>query len=350
MPSAVVLLAFVSLLLSGCSGDEKTDIAAADTAPWVRTVAVRSHTQSRLEVTGRVHARFETPVAFQVDGRIAARHVDAGQTVTAGQVLFELDPQDLREAELAAEAAHEAAEAEVQTAEDELARQRDLLQKKFSSQQGYERAVLLARAARAQLKAAQADLERARHALGYAVLRADRAGVLIEVLGDQGQVVDSGQTLAILAVEGEREVEVGLPDGTQAPRQGRAVAPDGTVADVELREVAGAADPASLTWRARYRLLDGEAFTLGSIVRVKFRNTAEAANVFEVPIGALDERADGPQVWRVVDGKAQPLAVAVVAAGQETARITAELPDNARVVAFGTHLLAPGMRVREQRR
>lgn len=349
MPSAVVLLALVSLLLSGCSGDDATDAAAAGTAPWVRTVAVRSDTQSRLEVTGRVHARFETPVAFQVNGRIVARHVDAGQTVQAGQLLFELDPQDLREAVSAAEAAREAAAAEVQTAEDELARQRDLLQKKFSSQQGYDRAVLLARAARAQLKAAQADLERARHALGYAVLRADRAGVLIEVLGDQGQVVDSGQTLAVLAVEGEREIEVGLPDGTQAPRQGRAVAPDGTVADVELREVAGAADPASLTWRARYRLLDGGAFTLGSVVRVKFLN-AEAVEVFEVPIGALDERADGPQVWRVVDGRAQPLAVAVVAAGQETVRITAELPEDARVVAFGTHLLAPGMRVREQRR
>lgn len=349
MPFAVVLLAVVSLVLSGCSGDDPADAAAADAAPWVRTVPVRGDSHSRLEVTGRVHARFETPVAFQMNGRIAARHVDAGQTVTAGQVLFELDPQDLREAVHAAEAAREAAAAQVQTAEDELMRQRDLLQRKFSSRQGYDRAVLLARAARAELKAAQANLERARHALGYAVLRADRAGVLLEVLGDQGQVVDSGQTLAVLAIEGEREVEVGLPDGTQAPRQGRAVAPDGASADVELREVAGAADPASLTWRARYRLIDGGAFTLGSVVRVKFRN-AEAVEVFEVPIGALDERAGGPQVWRVVDGKAQPLAVAVVAAGQETARITADLPEDARVVAFGTHLLAPGMRVREQRR
>jgi RND family efflux transporter MFP subunit len=322
----------------------------ADTAPWVRTVAVRSDGGAGIELTGRVHARYETPVAFQVDGRIAVRHVDAGQSVKAGDVLFELDPKDLREAVRAAEAAREAAQAALQTAQDDLARQRDLLERKFISRQGYDRAVLLERAARAELKAAQAGLDQARNALGYAVLRAERAGVLIDVQADPGQVVDTGQRLATLAVAGEREIEVALPDGTKPAQRGQALRSDGSGVAIELRELAGAADPASLTWRARYRLEDSGAFALGTVVRVRFEDTEEAARIIDVPIGALDERAAGPRIWQVLEGKVQPVPVTVVSLGEETARVRADVAGDGRVVAFGTHLLTPGMAVREQRR
>jgi len=348
--SYAAILALAVLALTACSGGDDAPETGAAAAPWVRTAAVRSDGQARLDLTGRVRARFETPVAFQVDGRIAKRHIDAGQTVAVGQLLFELDPKDLREVLNAAEAARAAATAELRTAQDELERHRDLLEKKFIGQQAYDRAVLAERTARARLAAAEADLERARNALGYAVLRAERAGVLLEVQGEAGQVVDTGQTLAILAVEGAREIEVALPDGTVPPPRGQARDADGTTVAIELREVAGAADPASLTWRARYRLEDGAAFALGSVVRVTLQEAAPTAPIFDVPIGALDERADGPCVWRVVDGAARPLPVTVVSLGQETARIRAELPADARVVAFGTHLLTAGMAVREQHR
>lgn len=349
MPFIAVFLSALVLALSGCSRDESPE-TPAETAPWIRTVAVRTDGVSGVELTGRVHARYETPVAFQVDGRIAARRVDAGQTVNAGDVLFELDPKDLREAVRAAEAVREATQAALQTAQDDLARQRDLLNRKFISQQGYDRAVLQERAARAQLKAAEAGLDQARNALGYAVLRAEGAGVLIDVQAEPGQVVDSGQTLAVLAVAGEREIEVALPDGTAPPQHGHALDPSGKAVSIGLREVAGAADPASLTWRARYRLNESDGFALGSVVRVSFPGAVDDGRVLEVPIGALDERAGGPRVWRVMDGKAQPLPVTVVSLGEETARITADLDADAHVVAFGTHLLTPGMAVREQRR
>ncbi|MFP5506833.1 MAG: efflux RND transporter periplasmic adaptor subunit [Gammaproteobacteria bacterium] len=348
MPVAVILL-LTLLSLAACGGnDAPGEVEAA--APWVRTIALKSDGQARLDLTGRVHARYEIPVAFQVDGRIARRHVDAGQAVTAGQLLFELDPKDLREALNAAQAAREAAAATLRTAQDELERHRDLLAKGFVGQQAYDRAALQERTARAQLTAATADLERARNALGYAELRADKSGVLIDVQGEPGQVVDKGQTLALLAVDGEREIEVALPDGLPPPARGRAVGPDGVQAGIELREVAGAADPVSLTWRARYRLADAGGFALGSVVRVSFADTAPGGAVFDVPIGALDERAAGPRIWRVVDGTAQPLPVTIVAMGQETAWIAAELPADVRVVAFGTHLLTEGMAVREQAR
>ncbi|HNR00395.1 MAG TPA: biotin/lipoyl-binding protein, partial [Trueperaceae bacterium] len=67
-------------------------------------------------LSGIVRARIEAPLAFQVGGRIIARRVDAGQAVSAGQVLFELDPADLEQAVRAAEADAAAAETAWRTA------------------------------------------------------------------------------------------------------------------------------------------------------------------------------------------------------------------------------------------
>src|SRR5205085_10020104 len=70
--------------------------------------------------TGVVRARDETDLAFRVGAKIVSRHVEVGQRVSAGALLFRLDPTDYRLAVKAAEADLTAAEAEVvqTTAED----------------------------------------------------------------------------------------------------------------------------------------------------------------------------------------------------------------------------------------
>jgi hypothetical protein len=42
------------------------------------------------------------------------------------------------------------------------------------------------------------------------------------------------------------------------------------------------------------------------------------------------------------------MSVEVLALTAETARIRADLPEGSRIIALGTHLLAPGMAVRER--
>src|SRR5436190_22299967 len=63
--------------------------------------------------TGIVRARYETDLAFRVGAKIVSRHVEIGQRVSAGTLLFRLDPTDYRLAVKAAEADRSAAEAEV---------------------------------------------------------------------------------------------------------------------------------------------------------------------------------------------------------------------------------------------
>lgn len=337
------------LLLTGCA-DPEPGGGAGEQPPWVLTAPVRAAAARDAQMSGTVRARFETPLAFQIGGRILSREVDAGQQVTAGQVLFRLDPRDLDQQLNVARASLEEARAELATAEAETRRNRDLVDRKFISAQSLERVELAERSARERVDGARARLQQARNALGYAELTAKHAGVLIAVSGEPGQVVGAGEAIAVLAEEQVREVELSLPERVGVPLSGRVLGDSNTLATLALREVAGAADPATRTWSARYTVVESaEPLRLGSVVRVALDLDQAAARVLEVPIGAINERGHGPQVWIIEDGQAQAVPVSLLDIDREQARIVADLPDDARVIALGTHLLSPGMPVREQR-
>ena len=350
-PGLALLTCALVLGLSACSRQD-AQVQASPSVPWVRMVALEAAGGGQLLLSGTVRARHETPVAFQIGGRLLARHVDAGQSVQAGQLLFSLDGRDVAAGEQAAAAQLAAAEAALATAQRELERQRQLVAQGFVSAQTLDRFELAQRDALSRLDVARAGSAQARNARGYTELRAVRAGVITEVMAEAGQVVSAGQSLATLAQAGEREVEVYLPKAPPAPQQGRLEGPAGQSQTVQLREVAGAADPVSRTWRARYRLDAGsqpEAWPLGSVVRLSLGKpeAASSGQLQQVPLAALDERADGPRLWRVVDGKAEPVPVQVIELGASQARIQSPLAVGDKVVALGTHKLTPGMAVRE---
>ncbi len=333
--------------LAACSGPSSTP-PAAPLPPLVKTITLGGGAGATLGMSGTVRARVESPLAFQVGGRIARRSVDAGQTVSAGQVLFELDQRDLQQMVRAAEADLAAAESALANADSELARQRQLLAQQFTSAQALEQAQLMHRQRLAQRDAASARLEQARNAQGYARLQAPAGGVLIDVSGETGQVVAAGQPVAMLAQAGEREVEVFFPDQHTPPAQGEVWLADGSRRPLQLRETAGAVDPLGRTRRARYTVSDpAGSLLLGSVVRTRFAGHAATEGDFAVPLGALDERSKGPRVWRVQQGRVQAVPVRVLALDHEQARIRGPLQSSDRLVALGAHLLNDQMAVRE---
>ena len=347
VPAAVA--AVLALALAACGPRQPAPAAAA--APLVRVATPVPVAGATLGASGTVRARVEAPLAFQVGGRIAERRADAGQAVRAGQPLLMLDPRDLDQAQQAADAEHAAALAALATAEAELARARQLAAQGFVSPQAVERAELQRRELQTRREAAAARLAQARHARGYAVLNAPAAGLLVDVRGEPGQVVTAGQAVATLA-HGAREVEVFLPDGVPPPPRGQATGPDGRTRPLVLREVAGALDPQGRTRRARYTVgADADMLALGSVVATRFElSQPSPAAVYGLPIGALDERGQGARVWRVRDGRVETVPVQVLVVDDTQARVAGALGPQDRVVTLGTHLLQPGMAVRETSR
>lgn len=339
-------LVLAALSLAGC--DRAAPPVQEQAPPFVRTAAVITGGDAPLGLSGTVRAQVETPLAFQVGGRIADRLIDAGQEVVAGQLLFELDRRDLEQGARAAAADLAAAEAALATALADLARNRVLQQQRFTSAQALERFELARREAQTRRDAAAARLAQARNALGYGQLLAPAGGVLIDVIGERGQVVSAGQVVATLAQDGERELELHFPQGVAPPPSGAAVLADGTTLPLRLREIAGAVDAQGRTRRARYTVLaPQDALVLGTVLRARFAAMAQAAGEFVVPLGALNERGEGPRVWRVDEGRVRAVAVTVLGTDGEMARVRGPLAVGDRIVALGTHLLVEDMAVRE---
>ncbi|MFO7762451.1 MAG: efflux RND transporter periplasmic adaptor subunit [Wenzhouxiangellaceae bacterium] len=353
---------FVAALLAGCA-DEETAPSKDESRP-VLTSRAKAADIGRARLSGTVRARYETPVSFQVGGRILERRVDAGDRVAPGDVLFRLDPRDFEQSVAVARADLQAARAELETAEAETRRNRDLLAREFISDQVFERVQLAEKSARERVQAAQARLDQAENQLDYTQLAAGREGTLIAVTGEPGQVVAAGQAVGVIALEGENEVEVFLPERFGVPESGRIVQDGRTVGGLSLREAEGAADDVTRTWKARYSIAaDGSSPRLGQVVKVALDTDGVAGDVLEVPAGAINERGQGPQVWIIRDGQAHPVRVTLLDMDTENARILADPADGPAdgpdddpgavlapgtpVIALGTHLLQSGMAVRE---
>ena len=150
--------------------------------PVVKTDSVRIMTlgqaQTELTATGYLESRWQAAVGAKVPGRIANIPVEEGSAVKAGDLLAELEHSDLdamlasrKVAVALAEAEQAEAEFNVQQAERDWARERDIFQRKASTRSVLEQAETDYHAAEAVMRARIAAVEAAQSA----VLEADEA-------------------------------------------------------------------------------------------------------------------------------------------------------------------------------
>jgi RND family efflux transporter MFP subunit len=222
------------------------------------------------------------------------------------------------------------------------------------SRSDFERVSAEADAAGEALRAARAASQTASNQNRYTTLVADADGVVTMLRADVGQVVAPGQPIIRLAHDGPREIEVALPESlgeleVGAVVQVRFLADGAQTAPARLRELAGAADPVTRTFSARFALEQGTAPPLGSTasVLIAAANSAETSGI-SVPLSALHDPGQGPGVW-VVDPESSLVAwraVRVVAYDDDVVRVGEGLAPGDVVVALGAHLLTEGQHVR----
>ncbi|HEY6897793.1 MAG TPA: efflux RND transporter periplasmic adaptor subunit [Rhodocyclaceae bacterium] len=289
--------------------------------------------------SGDVHARYETVLAFRLNGKLTQRLVDAGTVVKAGQPLARLD---------AADAALQATQADAQRAlaEAEVKRYRDLRAKNFISQSALD-------AKETAFRAADAQFGLARNQSAYTTLTADRAGVVAAVLAEAGQVVAAGQPVLRLAPDGEREVAIAIPESDVAAyKVGDAAevtlwANEAKPLKGRLRELAAAADPATRTYAARVTLPEADArLAIGMTATVKFSAKAGAGDL-TVPLAAIFQQGDKPALWLIGKDNVLVLRPISVARYSDGGAVVGEgLQAGERFVAAGVHKLVAGEKVR----
>lgn len=345
-----MIIAVLLLGLAACDAERSTVELSDDAPVKVRASKLQAPSGQHWSLSGSVQARHEAGLAFRLPGQISERLVQAGEQVEAGQLLMRLDARDVRQQLSAAQAQLDAARVQADNAEANRRRLQSLREQDLVPAQAYENAEAAANAAIQAVRSAQAMLEQARTATEYVELRAPASGVLVEVTAEAGQVVAAGQTLARLAYAGEREVQAWVPETRRAAlpetAQVQLFSGDRSAA-AHLREVAGAADPQSRSWRVRYSIEDdAAAWPLGASVTLDFTsNDSQQDSLQRIPLAALIDRGEGPGIWLIEQGRVRWIRVELVSVDTEHALIRANLRPGTLIVALGTHLLEPGQAV-----
>lgn len=344
--ASLMLLCCITLI--GCS-KQKTEVEQE--VPLVMVTQPSSLHLEQKSYAGEVQARQQTALAFRVAGQVTQRFADVGDQVKVGQVLAKLDVQDAALQLNAARAQLESAQSAAKIASDELQRFQQLLPMNAVSRSQYDAVKNQYQYAMAQLKQAQSNYAVSSNQTDYNQLRATKNGVITERNIEVGQVLAAGQVAYQLAIDGEREVVIGVPEqavGEIRVGQEATVSlwsqPDTRFAGT-VREISPAADQ-SRTFKVKVALREGNAqIQLGQSARVFL--TRQANQGLYVPLSSVS--ATGQQAFVLVlqpDSTVRQIPVTLGAYGRDSVPVLSGLQPQDYVVMGGVHLLRDRQKIR----
>lgn len=175
MKSRIVLVAFFTVLLSGC-GSKSNDTGK------VPEYAVQELQKTNADLTtaypASIKGKQDVEIRPQVSGFITKLCVDEGATVRKGQVLFVIDPTQYEAATRTAKAAVETARAAVSTQQMTVDNKRELNKKQIISDYDLSMAENSLAQANAQLAQAKAQLTTAQQNLSFTQVTSPSDGVI----------------------------------------------------------------------------------------------------------------------------------------------------------------------------
>ncbi|MEN6567087.1 MAG: efflux RND transporter periplasmic adaptor subunit [Veillonellales bacterium] len=345
----------VGCLLAGIMA--KTHFAKApikpESLPVVRTQLIQAaNTGQSYTYAGEVRGRYESQLAFQVTGKIIKRNVQLGSIVNAGDVLMQMDAKDIQQTVNSNSAQVYSAQSQLRLAESNLSRYRQLLDSGAISHAQYDQYVNAYDAAAAAVQQAAAQYTQGANQLDYTLLTADQSGVVSAITAEAGQVVSAGQAVVTVVQDGEREIEISVPENRleELKTAGRFQATFWALPNVTLngkvREIAPMADPTTRTFKVRISLLNPPpSVKLGMTATVSLAVSA-AQPAFSIPLSALYQTGDTPAVWIVSDNILTLRPIQTGSFGNGTIQVLAGLQPGDRIVSAGVHKLEEGQRVK----
>ncbi len=345
----------VAMLTWSCGGKEQAP--AQMQAPQIATMKV-GLTNSASEDTYPAIIKGKTDIAIrpQVSGFITKVHVDEGQQVRKGDVLFTIDQVQFQAAVDQAQAAVNTAKTMVNTAQLTADNKKKLLDKNIISQYEYDLAANDLLNAKASLAQAQAALVSAQKNLAYTTVVSPSDGFIGSIPSREGslaspssveplttvsdnsqvyayfsltekdllQLSDSGATTVNQAIASMPEVQLRLSNGTTYPLPGK------------VATVSGVIDGAtgSATVRALFNNTNGmlRSGSTGTIVIPRL-----SENVITIPQSATYELQDKRFVYVVNDSNTTvptPIIVEPVTDGR-TFVVKSGLQPGDRIVTEG---------------
>jgi multidrug efflux system membrane fusion protein len=291
-------------------------------------------TSATLTLRGRTQARREVEVAAETTGRVISEPLRHGAVVQAGQVLCRLDP-GVRDAELA--------EAEAMLAEAEAAASAatQLERRGFTAETA-------AKAERARLRAAQAQLDSVRWDIARLEITAPFDGVLESDTAELGALLVPGtacarvvdlSTIKVEAFVSEQDV-----DQLRLGQSAEARLINGMTATGEITFISRVADEATRTFAVEVTLPNPKrSIRAGMTAELTIALPAQTAHL--VPQSALTLDDDGRLGLRTaLEGSARFHPVTILRDAPKGVWV-AGLPERADIIVVGQEFVRSGRRV-----
>ncbi|MGH8092959.1 MAG: efflux RND transporter periplasmic adaptor subunit [Chthoniobacterales bacterium] len=324
----------LALALVACHSKKETEPESLPPLA-VRTVVVENKERpSSEEVVGTVRAKLRAAIEAKVSARIEALLVAPGQMVKAGDLIAQLDPREIQ-------ARLDQALALRQQATRDLARGRELLDKKITTQADFD-------AVQARASVAEGAAREMETMLGYTKIVAPFDGIVTRKLADVGDLAAPGKPIIEMEDPHALRFEADVPEalighvklGAKLPVQ---VAQDSGPIEGTVVEVAPVADPASRTFLVKLDLPTAEGLRSGQFGRV-WVPTGENKSI-RVPRSAVVIRGQMECVFVVVNQHAQLRLVRTGEHAGGEVEILAGLSPGERVVSEDAASLRDGQPV-----
>lgn len=211
----VLLLALTlgAVIYLTADAEQEPTTALRTSLKRVKVTAVEHITEAQeLRFSGVTRAARRARLAFSVGGRLLTRPVEVGDQVSRGQIIAQINTQELENSLATARATVAELAARRSQTERDLERTEQLVAAKAATAEELERVQAGRDALRATEEAARARLKEGERLLSEGTLRAPFAGTVTEVFYEPGEVATPGMPVAMLSGSGEVELEVEVPE------------------------------------------------------------------------------------------------------------------------------------------
>ena len=263
---------------------------------------------SSLALPGTLQGFVQSPISARASGYLKRWYKDIGSVVKKGDLLAEIDAPELDQQLSQAVAARQQAAASLQLASSTMERWEALRKKDAVSQQELDERRSNAAQAKANLNAAEANVERLRQMEGFKRVIAPFAGVITRRNVDTGDLIDAGggagRTMFVLSQTDPLRVYVNVPQTyAQRVKPGQEVNVTqsellGQVFKGQVARTAAAIDTSTRTMQIEVTLPNREGHLMpGAYVQVSL--PLQASKALTIPTNALLIRGSGMSVAAV---------------------------------------------------
>lgn len=358
--SRLPVAALALLALGACKKGSDANAATTDApaaavvtvGPENIAVATQKEIQSGPTISGSLAAEKEARLSAEVPGAVVQTLVEAGQRVTRGQLLARIDDAAIQQAYLAARSTLASAQTAAANAERELQRARTLVGAGAIAERDLETATTANTGAQAQLAAARAQVAAAQQNLERTRITAPFSGVVATRDVSAGDVVAPGKQLFTVVEPGSMRLEASVPaEQLSSVRVGAPVSftvngYPGRNFTGRITRVSPIADPTTRQVQIIASIPNAGNTLVGGLF-AEGKVASESRNGLVVPANAINERGIAPVAMRIRNGVVEEVQVQIGLrdAAAEVLEVTGGLAAGDTVLVGAAGGISKGTRV-----